>query len=262
MHVDVDREIHERLSGVSPGRRGLIRRAFALLPPLRRPRILDAGCGRGGPTVELARLGGGEVVGLDVDGPSLAALVELAGREGLSGHVRAVRGSMTRMSFPAEAFDVVWAEASIHAVGFEAGLEAWRRFLAPRGCLVVHEMAWLRPDPPPELAGYWSGVRRDIHAVPEYLDLIRRGGYETLGHFSVPGEFWWTDYYVPLQSLVRELRERHGADRGVLAALDRHQRAVEVHRAHGHWIGTVYLAMRRLPADRGNRPRSRQPDAP
>lgn len=245
MSAAIDREIHERLSEVSPGRREWIRRAFRLLPPLARPRILDAGCGRGGPTVELARLGGGEVVALDLDERAIEALTGRIGGEGLAERVCAVRGSMAEMPFRAGSFDVVWAEASIHAVGLVAALAAWRRLLTGRGCLVVHEMAWLSPDPPPELLEYWGGVRQDIRTVSECLELIRRGDYEILGHFTVPGEFWWADYYLPLGSLIHELREQHGADRGASEALARHQRAVDLHRVHGRSIGSVYLVMRR-----------------
>ena len=238
-------KLYERLSEVSPARRELIRRAFRLLPAPARLRILDAGCGRGGPAVELARLSGGEVVGLDISRRALAALAERVRHERLPHRVHAVHGSLTAMPFADGAFDVVWAEASLHAVGLEAGLAACRRLLAPRGCLVVHDLAWLRPDPPAELARYWDDIHFDVPTVPACLAMARRSGYEVLEHFPVPGEFWWTDYYVPLQSLLHEMRERWAADPVALHALDRHQRAVDVHRAHGAWIGSAYLLMRR-----------------
>jgi ubiquinone/menaquinone biosynthesis C-methylase UbiE len=45
-----------------------------MLPVLDSPRILDVGCGPGGPTLELARLSHGQVVGLDVHQPYLDEL--------------------------------------------------------------------------------------------------------------------------------------------------------------------------------------------
>ncbi len=242
--LDVDRELYERLSEVSPARRELIRRAFRLLPALERPRILDAGCGRGGPTAELARLGGGEVVGLDIDVRALAALVERVRHEGLADRVHAVRGTLAAMPFADGSFDVVWAEASLHTIGLEPGLAACRRLLGPQGCLVVHDMAWLRPGRPAELERYWDGIPLPIPTVGEFLAVAQRCGYRVLEHFPVPGEFWWADYYAPLQSVIRELRERWAADPAALETLDEHQCAVDVHRAHGAWIGSVYLAMR------------------
>ena len=43
------------------------RRAFRMLPKLEKPRILDIGCGSGVPTIELAKLSGGEIVGIDIN---------------------------------------------------------------------------------------------------------------------------------------------------------------------------------------------------
>lgn len=250
--AEVEREIFERMSEVSPSRRALIERAFGLLPTFPNPRILDVGCGRGGPTIELARLSDGEVVGLDIDERSLATLIERAAREGLSDCIRAVHGSMAAMDFPDSSFDLIWAEASIHAMGFEAALVTWNRFLTPRGCLVIHEMAWLHEDPPAEIADHWRRFHWRIRTVPEYLKLIRQHGYEALGHFPVPGEFWWTDYYVPLQGLLHELRERCAADPAVLDALEVHQREVDIHRKHGRHVGSAYLVLQRVPAERAS----------
>ena len=50
------------------------RKAFETLPKLDKPRILDIGCGSGIPTLELARLTNGEIIGIDID---LSALDEL-----------------------------------------------------------------------------------------------------------------------------------------------------------------------------------------
>lgn len=62
---DIFFEIHKGLPREGPGRNDYTRRAFEMLPKLDKPRILDIGCGPGGPTMELARLSGGSVIGLD-----------------------------------------------------------------------------------------------------------------------------------------------------------------------------------------------------
>ena len=50
------------------------RKAFESLPKLKNPNILDVGCGTGVPTIELARMSDGNVIGLDIDGKSLNLL--------------------------------------------------------------------------------------------------------------------------------------------------------------------------------------------
>ena len=47
------------------------RKAFRMLPKLDKPRILDIGCGSGIPTIEIARLSKGEIIGIDIHQPSL-----------------------------------------------------------------------------------------------------------------------------------------------------------------------------------------------
>ena len=43
------------------------RRAYHMLPKLEKPRILDVGCGSGIPTLELAKLSEGEIMGIDIN---------------------------------------------------------------------------------------------------------------------------------------------------------------------------------------------------
>jgi 2-polyprenyl-3-methyl-5-hydroxy-6-metoxy-1,4-benzoquinol methylase len=63
------REELERRLQVDRGlRNSYTRRAYGLLPALQAPDILDLGCGRGGPTMVLARLGAVRVTGRAIDG--------------------------------------------------------------------------------------------------------------------------------------------------------------------------------------------------
>ena len=67
-------EIHADLPREGPGRDKYTAKAFGTLPKLDKPRILDIGCGPGGPTMELARLSGGHVIGMDIHQPYLDRL--------------------------------------------------------------------------------------------------------------------------------------------------------------------------------------------
>ncbi len=241
----VRREMHDALARAGEARLAFTRKALRMLPGLDAPRILDVGCGRGDPTLELAALTGGEIVGLDIDRRSLDDMSARAAERGLAGRVRAVLGSMIEMEFASESFDLVWAEASLHVVGFEAGLDIARRLLKPGGFLVIHEMAWVRPNPPRELADYWRERHASVLAVPEYLAAIPRHGYELVGHFMLPEDFWLREYFEPLERMIRELRERHAGDAGILSMLEGEEREVILHRKCSSWFGSAFFAMRK-----------------
>jgi SAM-dependent methyltransferase len=245
MDTDILRELHGELSRGSPARLQFTRRAYQMLPGLHNPRILDVGCGRGGPTLELARLSGGQVTGLDIDRAALDELVRRAGEEGLPDRVQVVHSSMADMRFADGSFDVIWAEGSMWVLGFERALGEWRRFIRARGFLVVHEMAWLRPDPPAELKSCWQLVYPGIRTAAEYVEQVPEHGYDLLGHFVLPEDFWWADYFVPLLARIAELRKKHAEDPAAQRALDQEQRAANLYKKHSGWYGSVFLVMQR-----------------
>lgn len=124
--------------------RGMRRTMQALLrrylAPGRAYRVLDAGCGTGGTTIDLADLG--SVTGLDFSAEAL----QYAASRGLT---RLVRGSIERLPFPDAAFDV-WTSLDVlyhRAVqDEEAALKEGRRVLRPGGLAFFREPAfdWLR----------------------------------------------------------------------------------------------------------------------
>ncbi len=80
---DIFLEIRQGLPREGPGRNKYTRRAFRLLPIMDKPRILDIGCGLGGQTIELAKLSGSQVIGLDIHQPYLDELRKRLKQKGL-----------------------------------------------------------------------------------------------------------------------------------------------------------------------------------
>ena len=75
-------------------------KAFLRLPRLEKPRILDIGCGSGVPTIELAKLSGGEVTGIDIDQSCIDEFNRKIKEENLSNRVKAIKLSIFEMKFP------------------------------------------------------------------------------------------------------------------------------------------------------------------
>ena len=200
------------------------RRAFRMLPKLDKPCILDIGCGSGVPTVELARLSNGDVVGIDVDQDMLDVLKGKVERAGLSDRVKVINRSLFDMEFPDESFDVVWAEGSINVIGFEKGLQQWRRLLKPGGFIVVHD------------------ERGD---VKEKLEQISGCGYELLGYFELDTDVLRTEYFVPLEKLVLEARFKCSDAPGVVKALQEARREINMFKKEPERNSSVCFVMKR-----------------
>lgn len=245
MNKDIFFEVHRDLPREGPGRDKYTRKAFRMLPKIEKARILDIGCGPGGPTMELARLSDGPVIGLDIHQPFLDKLRQKIEEAGFSDRVQAIKGSMFEMNFDEESFDIIWSEGSIFVVGFEKGLKEWRRLLKPRGFLVVHEMTWLEPDPPREIEDYWKEVYPGIKTIQEDLKSISQCGYKVIGHFPLPEDAWWEEYYTPLEESIQGLRKKYENDPKALAALDEEQREVDLYRKYSRWYGSVFYLMQK-----------------
>ena len=247
MNKGVFFELHQNLPREGPGRNKYTRKAFRMLPKLDKPRILDIGCGSGAPTLELARLSQGEVTGIDINQDYLDRLSKRAMEAGLSSKVKAVNCSMFAMDLANESFDIIWSEGSIFIIGFARGLKEWRRFLKPGGFLAVHEVVWLQPDPPQAIYSYWRNIYPGITTVDQNLKLVQDCGYENLGHFTLPEDAWWTEYYQPLQARVRKLRTKYIHEHEAQLVLDKEQQEIDLFRKYGKWwYRSAFFLMKKI----------------
>ena len=200
------------------------RKAFQALPKLYNPRILDIGCGSGIPTLELARLSHGKIVGIDIDQPALDKFAGKIKEAGLTGQVKAVNCSIFDMDFANESFDVVWSEGSIYAIGFERGLREWKRFLKPGGFMAVHD---------------------EQGNIKERLEQISDCGYELIVHFILSKETWWTEYFVPLEKFIVESRTRYTNAPKILEELHQAQRELDMFKQNPERNSSAWFVMKK-----------------
>jgi len=208
-------------------REGLIkytRRAFQILPQRPIARILDIGCGSGVPTMELARLSDGEIIAIDINQAVLDRLASKVKKAGLTNRVRIEKCSMFNMDFADESFDVIWAEGSIGAIGFERGLKEWRRFLKTGGVLVVHDA---------------------LGNLTEKLEQISQCGYELTDHFVLSENIWWDEYCAPLENNLNEIRAKHADDLKIIALLDGDQREIAEFKKNPELNSSVFFIMKK-----------------
>jgi len=110
-------------------------------------RMLDVGCGTGGPSCYLAQASGCRVVGVDLGDVQVGVARQLAEERGLSDRVTFKVEDATRLSFDANTFDaVVLMGSASHMPAKDAVLTECARVLRPGGRLVLGDMVIAKPE--------------------------------------------------------------------------------------------------------------------
>jgi SAM-dependent methyltransferase len=236
-------EIHRDLPREAPGSDEATLQAFAMLPNLpASAAILDIGCGPGAQTVALARASQSVITAVDTNQPFLDDLLLRAAQAGVAQRIRPLNISMFDLHFE-EQFDLIWSEGAIYIIGFEQGLRQWRRLLKPGGYVAVTEISWLKPEPPAEALRFWQEAYPEMATVDENLMRLSAAGYRLLGHFTLPENAWWDNYYHPMAARIESLREKYPDNPDARRILDLEYAEIDLYRKYSTWYGYEFYVM-------------------
>jgi len=171
--------------------------------------IADIGCGTGASTLTLAKSLNVHITAVDMFEEFLTVLTDQAEQANVTDQITTLTADMSKLPFTDEQFDVMWAEGSIYNIGFERGIEEWRRFLKPKGILAVSEITWLSANVPDELRSYWEKEYPEIATAGEKIPQLEEHGYTPVGYFVLDSHCWLDEYYTPLEAGFANFLERH-----------------------------------------------------
>lgn len=176
-------------------------------------RVLDVGCGVGGPGREMIKFTGANVVGLNNNDYQIARSMRYAQKEGIAHKWDAVKGDFMQMSFPENSFDAVYAiEATVHAPKLQGVYEQIFKVLKPGGVFGVYE--WLMTDnydnDNPEHRRIRLGIEQgdgisNMVKVSEGLAAIKAAGFELEHHEDLAERPDAIPWYYPLAGELKHV---------------------------------------------------------
>ena len=145
--------------------------------------------------------------------------------------------------------DLVWSEGALYNVGLENALRICYGLLRPGGQLAFTDAVWCRENPPPEIKASFDQDYPTMGRVEDVLTVIAHCGFELLGHFTLPDEAWWEDFYTPMKRRIEALRKKYAQDAEALAFVEQLAREPELHERYSDYYAYEFFVVRR-PADR------------
>jgi sterol 24-C-methyltransferase len=177
-------------------------------------KVLDVGCGVGGPAREIARFSDANIVGLNNNDFQIMRARQYTKEAGLENQVSFVKGDFMKLSeqFGENSFDAVYAiEATVHAPSFEGVYGEIMKVLKPGGIFGVYE--WVMTDEwDPSIPSH-KELAHEIefgNGIPEMrpkknaYDALKKVGFEVLHEEDLadrPDEVPW---YYPLEGDIRK----------------------------------------------------------
>ncbi|KAF7323862.1 Delta-sterol C-methyltransferase [Mycena kentingensis (nom. inval.)] len=177
-------------------------------------RVLDVGCGVGGPARAIARFADVEIVGLNNNEFQVQRARKYTKQAGLSGQVTFVRGDFMKLEeqFGKHAFDAVYAvEATCHAPTWEGVYGEIFKVLKPGGTFGVYEWC-MTDDWDPSIPAH-ADLQHEIelgNGIPEMRPIkLAREALKTVG-FEIQHEEDLAErpdpipWYYPLEGDIRK----------------------------------------------------------
>jgi len=165
---------------MAPGGEGNVDKLVASID-LAGKRVLDIGCGIGGPAFVLARKYGAHVTGIDLEPQLIERATRRAAELGLSRKTEFHTVTLGPLDFPDESFDVVFTSGALTQTEDKAGIVAeCYRVLKPGGILTCYD--WLKSDA--ELSDdmrhfiQMEGLTYNLITLAELGSYLVEGGFE------------------------------------------------------------------------------------
>ncbi|HNX08133.1 MAG TPA: class I SAM-dependent methyltransferase [Bacteroidales bacterium] len=208
-------------------------------------KIADIGCGTGGQTMVLGENTPCEIIGIDAWPDFINQFNQHAQMKNLQDRVKGIVGNMENLPFQEEEFDLIWSEGAIYNIGFERGLNLWRKFLKPGGYIAVTENTWFSEERPAEIQEFWQEIYPEIDTIPNKVAQMQKAGYLPVATYILP-ESIWIDYYSWQTSRREHFLEKYKGNKTIEGFIASQQYEAELYDKYKAYYGYMFYIGKKI----------------
>lgn len=209
-------------------------------------RIADIGCGTGAPTITLAKNTQGQITGIDLFPEFIEIFNTNVQKQGLQDRVKGVVGSMDSLPFIDEELDLIWSEGAIYNIGFEKGLNYWRKFLKKGGYVAVSEASWFTESRPEEIDTFWKNAYPQIDIVANKVAQMQNAGYIPVATFILPEYCWIENFYKPQIEAQKKFLEKYAGNKTAEEFIANERHEAELYHKYKEFYGYVFYIGKKI----------------
>lgn len=240
-------EYFSNLERQGPGSPEITIKALGFIENLtKESRIADIGCGTGGQTMVMAQNVPGYITGIDLF-PTFIDLFNANARKlNFQDRVNGVVGSMDNLPFRDEELDLIWSEGAIYNIGFERGLNEWRKFLKTGGYIAVTEASWFTDERPDEIEKFWQDAYPEIDTIPNKVAQMQKAGYIPVATFILPENCWTEHFYVPQVAAQEAFLKKHAGNKTAEEFVANERREAQLYNRFKEFYGYVFYIGKKI----------------
>lgn len=234
-------EYFTELERQGPGSAEETLKALGFINPLPdKAKIADLGCGTGAQTMVLAQNTDSTITALDLYAGSIDKLNATAEKLGLQNRVKGIVGSMDSLPFQHSELDLIWSEGAIGNIGFEKGLNHWKKFLKKEGYVAVTYESWFTNERPAEIEKWWLDAVPEMNTIGHNISIMQTAGYIPVAAFTLPESCWIDHYFIPQKARQEVFLQKHAGNKIAKNMMAFMRREADLYAKYKQYYGYVF----------------------
>ncbi len=234
-------DFYKQLNCQGPGSEGSTQKALSFIPTLsENSKIADIGCGTGTQTLTLAQKTQGQITAVDLSPDFISCLQKRIEQQNLENRITPQIGSMENLPFSEDELDLIWAEGSIYIMGFEKGLNEWKKFLKPGGFIAVSEISWITETRPAGLEKFWNEAYPEINTISHKIRQMEKAGYKSTAHFILPENAWLENFYDPMIPLLENFLKQQNYSEAAQQFIQSQKEEIDLYKQNKEYYSYVF----------------------
>jgi ubiquinone/menaquinone biosynthesis C-methylase UbiE len=153
---------------------------------------------------------------------------------------------MDNLPFGENELDLIWSEGAIYNIGFEKGLNEWRKFLKPGGYVAVSEASWFTENRTDEIHKFWTEAYPEIDTIPTKVAQLQKAGYIPVATFIFPENCWTEHFYNPQVAAQENFLKKYAGNKTAEELVANQRQEAELYSRYKTHYGYVFYIGKKL----------------